>query len=541
MQLRGYQESAVSSIIPWLRENPGQNGLVVMATGTGKSYVMAEFMRRTLEKWPDTRIICATHVADLVDSNYKELKNIWPKAPAGVYSAGLKSRDTNAPIIFAGIQSIYNRAYDFQKCNILLVDEAHTISREGKSRWGQFIKDMLVINPRMRIIGFTATEFRLDSGNLIGGEDALFHGVIYEYGLLEAVQDGYLCEIIPKSMATKIDMSAVGKTKGEYKQGEMDRAVDQEAITKAAIKELMEYGHDRKTWMLFCTSVKHCQHVCEEIRSYGISCEVVTGETSQAERERIYAALKNGSLRSVCSVAVMTTGTNIPNIDLIGGLRPTASAGLLVQMAGRGTRLSPGKKNCLYLDWAGNIANHGPLDKIRGRDRSKPGDGIPPMKECPNCSAIVFAGIRICPDCSHEFPPPEPKINAIADNVAMLSTQKILEEITVEDVQYHIHEKKGKKPCLRVEYYDSGYNGYREWIHFEILGNPRIRAANWWRLRTDLQLPNKTADAFELVKHLKVPGKITVDVGPKYPEIVAYDFSGCQQEEVLLDWDNLSE
>jgi DNA repair protein RadD len=534
MKLRPYQNRAVGSIEPWLEENDG-NGLVVMATGTGKSITMGSFIKSVCTKYDGLRVLCVTHVADLVQGNHDELKRIWPGADAGIYSSKLKRRDRKNQVLFGMLQSIYKKAFKIQRCDILIVDEAHTISRKGASMWGQFIKDMKVINPDMRIIGFTATDYRLDSGNLIGGEDAMFHGVIYEYGLLEAINEGYLCEIIPKGMTTKIDLSGVSKRGGEFVAGELERAVDVDYITQSAVKELIEYGHDRKTWMIFCSGVGHCHHVAEEIRKHGIECEVVVGNTPQQEREDIYRRLKDGTLRAVCSVAVMTTGTNIPNIDLIGGLRPTGSAGLLVQMAGRGTRLSPGKKNCLYLDWAGNIAMHGPLDKIRGKDKNKKdGDGIPPMKTCPECASVVFAGKMICPDCEYIFPPPEPKINAVSDNLAVLSTQKIYEWYDVSDINYSLNAKEGKTPTMRVDYYIDYYNRISEWICFEHQGYAHDKAIKWWRQRSERPLPLTVKEALQYTHELPKTTRLYAykpDDRKSFPEIKEYVLQQIEKED----------
>jgi len=533
VELRPYQKQAVNSIEPWLENNDG-NGLIVMATGTGKSITMASFIKDICQKYKDTRILSVTHVADLVQGNHDALKDIWPECDSGIYSVKLKKKDKNNQILFGMLQSIYNKAYKIQQCDILLIDEVHTVSRKAKSMWGKFIQEMLTINPYMRIVGFSATEYRMDSGNLTSGDDAMFKDIIYEYGLLEAINEGYLCEIIPKSMTTKIDLTGVGKRGGEFIANELEAAIDIDWITKSAVKELIEYGHDRKTWMIFCSGIKHCQHVCDEIRSHGISCEIVIGETPQEERERIYSALKNGSLRSVCSVAVMTTGTNIPNIDLIGGLRPTGSAGLLVQMAGRGTRLSPGKKNCLYLDWSGNISRHGPLDKIRGRDKQKSGDGIPPMKTCPDCATVVYAGVRTCPDCGFNFPEPEVKINAVSDNIAVLSTQKIYEWHNVEEVSYSRNAKPGKIPSLRVDYYTGLYSRVSEWIFFEHTGYSREKAISWWKARSNIPVPNTVDEALKHVNNFDSPTKILAhnpSDRSSFPHIKEYVYGKKEKEQ----------
>jgi DNA repair protein RadD len=118
------------------------------------------------------------------------------------------------------------------------------------------------------------------------------------------------------------------------------------------------YGHDRRSWLLFCAGVDHACHASEAVRARGVSCATIFGHTPKAERDRIIAAFKRGEVRALASMGVLTTGFDAPAVDLIAMLRPTKSTGLYVQMAGRGTRLAPGKDNCLVLDFAGMRGSH---------------------------------------------------------------------------------------------------------------------------------------------------------------------------------------
>src|SRR5690606_570503 len=142
-----------------------------------------------LQTWPDQRIICIVDVKELVAQNYEKLIGLWNSAPAGIYSAGLRKRNVHEKIIFAGIQSVYNKAFTFQKCDVLIVDEAHGIPPEGDGMYQQFISELKEINPKMIVIGFTATAYRLKTGLLHTGENALFDGICYEYDMATAIND----------------------------------------------------------------------------------------------------------------------------------------------------------------------------------------------------------------------------------------------------------------------------------------------------------------------------------------------------------------
>lgn len=544
MKLRYYQQEAVDALFTHDYRGAG-NPLIVLPTGTGKSICIAAFCERALKKFPKTRIIIATHSRELVKQNYLELMALWPFAPAGIYSAGLKRRDTDTPILFCGIQSAYDKAYDFQRCDLLLIDEAHTVGREAQTMWGKFIADLKVINPNLRVIGLSATPYRMDSGSLVSGDGRLFDCIVYEYELLRAIKDGFLCEIISKNMATALDVSGVGKRGGEFIAGQLEAAVNIDSVTKAAIDEVFQYGADRSTWLLFCSGVDHSEAVAAEIRSRGVSCEAVTGETPVEKRDDILNRFKSGELRAVTNNNVMTTGTNIPRIDLIAGLRPTGSAGLHVQMLGRGMRLFDGKKNCLYLDFAKNCFRHGPLDKIQPREPGKGGDGDAPVKVCPKCQGICFAGVRECQDCGFSFPEPELKISSRADTTPILSTQAVeITECGVLGVSYSRHEKKGKPPSMKVSY-DTFSGTIREWVCVEHQGYARTKAEQWFYKRGG-RAPRTVDAAIEMAQGLPMPTVLMVSPqrdNPKYKEIVSCSFEQIKQDEVSVitqeDVDNM--
>ena len=228
--------------------------------------------------------------------------------------------------------------------------------------------------------------------------------------------------------------------------------------------EIVAYGRDRRAWLCFCSGVEHAVHMRDEIRSRGFTCETVTGETPTAERDRILSDFASGRLRAVTNNSVMTTGTNIPPIDLVAFCRPTQSAGLYVQMAGRGLRLSPGKDNCLFLDFAGVVRKHGPIDAVTPPS-ARSGSGEAPIKICPQdtggCGSIVHASARHCPDCGFEFPVDDtPKITAKAEDVPMLSTDVTWRPVTKR--VFRIHQKTGKEDSIRVVLFQglSQFNDY---------------------------------------------------------------------------------
>lgn len=525
INLRPYQKEAIDSTFRYFADNDG-NPLIVLPTGTGKSVVIAEFCRQTLKDWPDTKILVVTHVRELIKQNHDELKTLWPEAPAGINSAGLKKRDYDPSIVFCGIQSVHKKASKFVKVDLVLIDEVHLVPRKTNTMYQRFLSNLKIMNPHMRVIGLTATPYRLDSGLLHTGKEALFDAVSYEAELKDMVDQGYLTRLMSKQPKTRLDVSSVSIRGGEFVAGELERAVDRTDVNESVVREIVVLGAERKSWLIFCAGVKHATHIAEIVRRYGVSCETIFGDTPSAERDRIVRDFKAGKIRALASMGVLTTGFNAPAVDLLAVLRPTESTGLYIQIMGRGMRNSPGKEDCLVLDFAGNIARHGPVDRVNPKKpRQSDGEGVAPTKTCPKCQSIVFAGTSECPDCGYRWPPTPIAIDQTATTLPVMSMNAPSEWFKVNSVSYRLHKKAGSPDSMRVEY-RCGIALHSEWVCFDHKGYPHDKALRWWQRRMTGPgiLPKSTADAIEKSESLRKPTEIKVRKNGKYTEIVEFRF-----------------
>lgn len=524
LTLRPYQQAAITAIYGYFQTHTG-NPLVVIPTAGGKSLVMASFIEGVLKAWPDQRILIVTHVRELIAQNHAEMIGLWPDAPSGIYSAGLGKREAQARILFAGIQSIHRRAAEIGHTDLVLIDEAHLIPGKSSTMYRRFLDALKAINPALKVIGLTATPFRLDCGMLHEGQNALFTDIAYEAPVRALIDAGYLSPLVSKQPATRLDVSKVGTRAGDFIARDLAAAVDQDAITRAAVAEIIAHGRDRKSWLAFCSGVEHARHVAEEFGRQGISCRTIFGDTPKDERDAILAAFKRGEIRALASMGVLTTGFNAPGVDLIALLRPTQSAGLYVQMVGRGTRLAPGKENCLVLDFAGNVRRHGPIDLVRPK---RPGDGSggeAPTKVCPECDSIIALSATECPDCGYVFPAREVKIAPTAATLPVLSPKQ--RWLPVTGVSYSRHDKAGGRPSLKVTY-SCGLATYSEWVCLEHQGYARQKAAEWWRKRAPgCPVPLSVAEALAQTSRLARPSDISVRPSGRYLEISGYRFAPC--------------
>jgi DNA repair protein RadD len=537
---RQYQLEAIDALFDYWREEPG-SPIVELATGCGKSLVMAEIVRKLIEGWPDMRVVIATHVAELIDQNFSELIGIWPQAPAGIFSAGVGRRDYRAQVLFAGIQTVHSKTSLIGHVDVLMVDEAHLIPKSADTMYGRFISALKEINPDLKLVGLTATPFRLDSGRLDEGDDKLFDRIVYTYGVGDGIRDGFLAPLSSKPTETAFDLTGVGRVGGDYNQGKLQAAVDKSDINDKVAGEIVRRGQGRRSWLLFCAGVEHAEHMRDKMRALGITCETVTGETPKEERRRILEDFKAYRIQALTNNSVLTTGFNHKGVDLIAFLRPTLSCGLYVQMSGRGTRplYAPGadmsttegrlagiavssKPNCLVLDFAGLVRRHGPVDMIEPKRPGK-GDGEAPVKQCPECDELVHASLRVCTCCGHVFEIDEtPKISEKPDVTPILSTEAP-DWHPVSSQTFRYHEKVGGTPSVRIEY-RVGPRIEKTWSCPQHTGFAKSKSDRWWAQHGGSRpFPSSVDEFLDRAGELAPTEAIKIKFGPgKFNEVVEF-------------------
>lgn len=531
MQLRPYQQDAVDAVYAHLREYD-DNPVVAIPTGGGKTPVIATMCRDAVGRWHG-RVLILAHVKELLEQALDKLQQVAPEMwhQIGVYSAGLKSRDTEHPIIVAGIQSVYRRACDLDRFDLVIVDEAHMIPPDGDGMYRTFLEEARKINPNLRVIGLTATPFRMTTGPICGPDNVL-NSVCYEIGVRELIVQGFLCQLVSKGGREDVDTGGLHVRGGEFMADEVEALMDKDERVESACKEIVEYTRDRNSCLVFTSGVQHARHVADVLRRSDPRVETVFGETSDQDRARAIGEFRAGRVKYLVNVNVLTHGFDAPNVDCVAMLRPTMSPGLYYQMAGRGFRLCDSKKNCLILDFGGNVLRHGPVDAIRtDADRKGDGDGEAPAKKCPQCNALIAMGYATCPQCGFVFPPPERRMHdAKAGTAGILSDQVEIEEHAIQDVRYSVHEKRDASPdaprTMRVEYRIGWQRYISEWICVEHTGYARAKAESWWRRRSNVPVPDNAEEAVRLAEAGALCGTQSITVrsvaGEKYDRITGY-------------------
>ncbi len=534
MELRRYQRDAVEAVYRHLRERDDQP-CVVIPTAGGKSLVIATICRDAVQRWQG-RVLLVTHVRELIEQNVDKIVRIAPDlAPLiGINSAGLGQRDTAHPIIAAGIQSIYQRADELGHFDLALVDECHLLPADGDGMYLSFFAAARRINPHLRVIGFTATPYRLSSGMICAPANVLNH-VCYEVGVRALIDQGFLAPLVAKAGQAKVDTARLSVRGGEFVAGEAEALMDHEQLVASACHEIVSHTVTRKAVLIFAAGIRHGRHVARVLGELtGATVGQVYGDTLAFERDETLAQFRDGRLKYLVNVGVLTTGFDAPNIDCIVLLRPTNSTGLYIQMLGRGFRLHPGKKDCAVLDFAGNVLRHGPVDAVEvneehGGRGAAPGEP-PKAEECPTCRALLPRGTDVCPQCSYLFPPPQVTHDARAAAAAVLAPTGSVTEYDVEDTQYLVHQKRDAPPgtprTLRVDYRVGFHRFCSEWVCFEHHGWARHKAATWWRQRSRALVPETVEEAVQLAHAGAVAAtrRITVRrlAGERFDRIIAH-------------------
>jgi len=540
MELRPYQRECVDAVYEHLRTRD-DNPCAVVPTAGGKTPIMATICKDAVGQW-NGRVLILAHVKELLEQSADKLRAVCPEIEFGIYSAGLKRRDTRNPVIVAGIQSVYKRACELDAFDLVLVDEAHLIPLEGEGMYRQFLADAKVINPDLRIVGFTATPFRLKTGPICTPEGFL-NTICYEVGVRELIVGGYLCPLITKAGINKADFGGLHVRGGEFVADEMEALMDDDRLVEAACGETVGYTRERQGVLIFASGVKHGEHIVRVLKErHDVECGFVTGETPAKERDATLGRFRRGELKYLCNVNVLTTGFDAPHIDCVALVRPTMSPGLYYQMVGRGFRLYPGKANCLVLDFGGNVMRHGPVDDIKVTTMDR-GGGQAPAKECPECQAVIAAGFAACPQCGYVFPPPErQKHDAKASEAGILKGQVTTTQYRVDDVYYSVHTKRGVSEdapkTMRVDY-KVGWHQYKsEWICFEHEGYARQKAVAWWRRHSPDPVPDTAERAVEIAQGGGVAATRGITVrtvtGDEFERITDYEL-GPLPEPVASD------
>lgn len=509
--LRPYQQDAVQATINHFQKERTP-AVIVLPTGAGKSLVIAELARLARG-----RVLVLAHVRELVEQNHAKYLSFG--LDAGIYSAGLARKETEGKVIFGNIQSVARAADDFfNGFSLVVIDECHRVSMEGETQYHQVITKLQEANPGICVLGLTATPYRLGFGwiyeyhqprNLTRtDEQRFFKKCIFELTIRHMIESGYLTQPVRiDSPVACYDFSSLKLHGTSFVQAQIEKILtDQKRITPVIIQNIVDLSKDREGTMIFTSSVHHAKEIMRSLPPF-VSALVV-GDTESKEREETIQAFKEKKLKYLVNVSVLTTGFDAPHVDVIAILRPTESDSLYQQIVGRGLRLSPGKTDCLILDYTGQ--DHDIYSPQIDEDRPNPRCKIVEIP-CPKCGVnnqfwgiqnedgfieehfgrkckagfedphtkkIVECGylfrFKRCDKCGHENDIAARSCKACA-NILVDTDKKLKEAMALKDAHVMrvdsmmFKKSKDKRGSDRLEvlYYDADANVLREFYYLD--------------------------------------------------------------------------
>ena len=334
MRLRPYQEEAIRAVENGWRDQ--QKQLLVLPTGTGKTIVFSQIAK---DRTATGRVLIMAHRDELIEQARDKYRSL-----TGDETAKEKAADSclgsALPVVVGSVQTLQNdrrlEKFSPDYFQTLIVDEAHhAMSDSYQKVLGHF--------PGAKVLGVTATPDRGDRRSL----GRYFDSLAYEYSLRQAVSDGYLCDLKALTVPISIDMSSVKVKVGDFEVNSIAETL--EPYLPGIARAIKEYAGDRKV-VVFLPLVSIAQEFMEILKNDGLDAREVNGN-SPDRKETLDWFDKAGPGSVLCNAMLLTEGWDCPSVDCVVVLRPTKIRSLYVQMIGRGTRLAPGKKDLLILDF----------------------------------------------------------------------------------------------------------------------------------------------------------------------------------------------
>lgn len=392
MELRQYQKDFTTNIRNALAQS--KRVIACAATGSGKTKTFLAIANTALSK--KTTVLILTESRKIFAQIAEErsdaveikagLKHIWI-TPGCIYVAMAQTL-AKRPYIVAQLGILANRL-------LIINDEAHI---------GTATKLLQQLQSAY-IIGFTATPDYKVAKHL----PEIYNGIVVGPQPQELVEMGFLSPYYHYERKAA-DLNGLKQKNGEFTEESQFAIFDKPVVFAGLHEDLDKYTF--KKAIIFCSSIKHCSNLTQELRSVGYVCSEVHSNNPKADQE--LSQFLHADTPICVSVGILTKGFDFPEIDLVILQRATTSLALYCQMIGRGSRIYDGKTRFTVLDYGGNATRHGLWNYehdwstkwMRQPKRKK--DGVAPVKECPSCFLIISPRLMTCPECGHVFATAEP-------------------------------------------------------------------------------------------------------------------------------------
>lgn len=393
-QLRPYQQRAVDSALGHVKKSI-ESCLLELATGAGKSIIVAEIARGIRDMSGGKKVLCLAPSKELIEQNCEKYLSYGEPASLFCASTG-KKKSVRHDVVFGSPQSVIG---DIDKFNdrfaAVVIDECHGITPTLK----KIIEEIKNKNPNLRVIGLTATPYRMGVGyiyeyNMDGTKvddtetiEPYFKKLLCSVKTQELLDLGFLTPMRELELSMSYDTdNLVLKANGKFDEKTVRECFENDkAKTFAAVAESVEKTEKCNGVMFFASTIQHAEIINGLL---GNESTIIHGKLNKKDRESRINKFKNRNLKYIVNVDVLTTGFDAPHVDAVVVMRATESASLYQQILGRGLRLNDEKEECLLLDYAGNTVRHELFDSLFEPKISVKSNGSLPklIGACPACS-----------------------------------------------------------------------------------------------------------------------------------------------------------
>ena len=378
--LRDYQNESIEELRNNFKAHKRQ--VLCLPTGAGKTVVFSEMVRMAAEKGTITLVL--TDRIELFKQTFKSLSRHG--IPIQELNAQKKGFDETAVVTLAMVETFKRRAVEDYKPQLIIIDEAHK---------GNFTK-VLDKYPNARVVGATATP--------VGKHfHKYYSNIVQNVDIPDLLAFEFLVEC--KAYQMQDDFSDLEVKRGEYTESSQFMHFNKRKLYSGVIENWKKYAEGRKT-IVFNVNIEHSEQMTAQFNEAGILSECITSKTPKEERKRILKAFSDGLIPVLNNCGILTTGYDEPSIECVIMNRKTKSLPLFLQCCGRGSRLYPGKKEFIVLDFGENHNEHGMWEEPRTWELKPPKKKkkqAAPVKHCPDCDAMLHAPIMKCKFCGHIF------------------------------------------------------------------------------------------------------------------------------------------
>lgn len=414
--LRPYQEELIDRTRESMRTH--QSTLMVMATGGGKTALTVAMMATAASRGKSSMFM--VHRDTLLMQTSRAL---WhQKLEHGMIAAGRQM--TRIPVQVASVQTLVRRLDRVSAPDLIVIDEAHRAAAET-------YRKIIAAYPLAKIVGLTATPARTDGKGL----DDIFQDIVIGPDVADLMEIGHLCRYRIYAPPSVVNMDDAKIRMGDFAAEDVERIVDKPTVTGDAIEHYLKLARGKRC-VVFCATLNHMRHVCEAYNAAGVPAEWMDGSTPGPQREAVLGRLASGKTLVLCNVELVIEGVDVPNVEAVQWLRPTASLIIWMQGNGRGFRPAPGKSHLIIMDHVGNAHRHGLPDEKRPwslaglpkRKRGKQQESEISIKQCVKCYAVFTPGPSHCPVCGEPLSGDGRRIEVVEGTLAEIDVEPMRRE-----------------------------------------------------------------------------------------------------------------